>query len=376
MFTLGKTCLCASCFYRWINNFDVSLCRNRIANIGMSATCALTCVCCVTTSCTCWSSYNSTITVVECFDWCIVVGITTNGANVCCVATSCTCWSGYCGRVVVVARLFWNRCAFVLFSVTNCALFVLFAFGCVGWFFVNNPLPLVTKCWNFFLCYKNCVTYGAMFTFGQACVFAIGRNCSVDNFLVAKCLYLTSFGVIFIIFAYTSFGAIGCASCGDCFLPSAIVVANRWNYLLCYKNFATYQAMFTFGKTCFGTCCWNGHVDVLCVTLCRDNFLRYKYFATNSTMFAFGKTCFGTCCINGTIDSLGVAFSLYHQLWNDNVITNGAMLTFGKTIVCTSCSNCFVDNFGVTKRIYKHSFASDLLTTNSTVNNFVVGACC
>ena len=70
--------------------------------------------------------------------------------------------------------------------------------------------------------------------------------------------------------------------------------------------------MFTFGKTCFGTCCWNGHVDVLCVALCRDNFLRYKYFATNSTMFTFGKTCFSTCCINGAIDSLGVAFSLYH----------------------------------------------------------------
>ena len=69
-----------------------------------------------------------------------------------------------------------------------------------------------------------------------------------------------------------------------------VIVTESINGFLCYEDFITNRAVFTLGKSCFGTGGSDCRINNFGVTECINDFLCHKNFITNGTMLAFGQT--------------------------------------------------------------------------------------
>ena len=69
------------------------------------------------------------------------------------------------------------------------------------------------------------------------------------------------------IITIASFFAVRNAGCFLGGFPLAKAMSDSFNYILLYKNFATYGTVFAFGKTCCGTGGRNGFIDYFGVSI-------------------------------------------------------------------------------------------------------------
>ena len=257
----------------------------------------------------------------------------------------------------------------------------------------------------FFLCYENFVTCRAVLTFGKTGFFALGSDCSINNFGVTGSSYfflcnknLVTNGAV-LTFGKTGFFALRSNSSVNYF-----GVTGSSYFFLFHENFVTNGAVLTFGKTGFFTIGSNCSVNyfgvtesfsgigcigftasagVSCITILGASGssynsiitvyvvrLGYDCFFNVTTSRTYSVLCtfclFGSGSINDPL-AIGVTVSGYFFLFYENFVTNGAVLTFGKTGFFALGSNSSVDNFGVTGCSYLFLFYENFVTNGAVL---------
>ena len=186
----------------------------------------------------------------------------------------------------------------------------------------------MSKCGNSFLGYKDFATNRAVLTFSKSCVYTIGINSGINNFGVTKCgNYLLSEKNRTTDRALFTLGKSGfsagsrvvrndffrvicaeiCITCiTDIILGIFVGVTKCGNSFLCYNDFTTIRAVFTFSKTDFGTSGCLCLVNYFGMTLCRR-----KLSLTYGTNLCVKAVCLIACsmtkCRNNLLCNLIVA---------------------------------------------------------------------
>ena len=173
-------------------------------------------------------------------------------------------------------------------------------------------VPVVSECGHFILFYKNFITNRAMFALCKS-RFGTGRSlCGIDSFNVTLCgnfslfnyrtAYRTfdmlialvytvglfvnnpiglsmslsgnSLGICMrrVAFARKRFNALVRTRRIHCNFALVPVMTKRGNFILFYKNFIAYRAVFALGKSGFCTCCGLCGVNNFGMSLCRNHF--------------------------------------------------------------------------------------------------------
>ena len=238
----------------------------------------------------------------------------------------------------------------------------------------------MTKCINCFLCNKNFVTYGTVFTLCQTCCCTCRSNCFVNYFLVSvsrNCnLCAAEFNFTNCTVNYVFPRTDICTICINLIFNYhvAICMTKSCNCFLCNKNFVTYGTVFTFCQTCCCTSRCYCFVNYFCVTKCINHYcFTAKFNFTNCTVnYVIIRTVVYTVGSN-------VVFNYHVTICMTKSCNLVCYIRMTANCTCVCCIStvytigssyyCIVI---VTESINRDCFTSKLYVTYCTVNYVIV----
>ena len=163
---------------------------------------------------------------------------------------------------------------------------------------------------NDFLCHENFTANRAVLTLGETCFSAGGGNCFVDNFSMTECrnnfLCHKNFTALrtFFAFAQTGYSARGSYRFKHNGVPIVVIMSEFGNGR-CFKRITRLAISTLFAL--FSFCCLLDCIPFIkCVGCLRDSSLCYKNFTTYGAVLSFGKTGSSTSRSYCFVDNFGV----------------------------------------------------------------------
>ena len=139
--------------------------------------------------------------------------------------------------------------------------------------------------------------------------------------------------------------SISCTGWRSCYRSAIPAVSLCWDFCLLNENRITYRAVLSFRKPCISTSWFNGRVNNLGMSGCR-NCLCLRCFTGCAGIGLYAFSCTGW---RSRYLSAIPAVSLCRNnfLFSENCITYWTVLAFSQSSLRTGCFNCWVDHFGV-----------------------------